>query len=217
MGPTRIEPDSAILCAGCDNPIIGRIVSAMQQRWHPQCFTCGVCNELLEHVSSYEHEGKPYCHLDYHDRFAHKCHHCSTPIVDSRFITLNDEILGERYYHELHFFCSECGDPFLDPSKSSAAGTEFARGEEEGETNAFVIHKGHPYCERCHLRLHKPKCRACKLPIPDVAVSAMGTKWHKECFVCERCSCPFANNLFFPRDGKAFCTECFEHMTDRGV
>lgn len=66
-GPTRIHTNSAILCAGCTNPIIGRIVSAMNQRWHPQCFMCGVCNELLEHVSAYEHEGKPYCHLDYHD------------------------------------------------------------------------------------------------------------------------------------------------------
>jgi hypothetical protein len=28
---------------------------------------CGECGELLEHVSSYEFNGRPYCHLDYHD------------------------------------------------------------------------------------------------------------------------------------------------------
>ena len=28
---------------------------------------CTVCKELLEHVSSYEHNGRPYCHLDYHE------------------------------------------------------------------------------------------------------------------------------------------------------
>jgi hypothetical protein len=39
----------------------------MGSRWHPACFRCTVCNELLEHVSSYEHEGRPYCHLDYHE------------------------------------------------------------------------------------------------------------------------------------------------------
>lgn len=65
--PTRIEASSAILCAGCDHPIIGRIVRAMNHRWHPKCFKCGVCSELLEHVSAYKHDGKPYCHLDYHD------------------------------------------------------------------------------------------------------------------------------------------------------
>ena len=44
-----------------------RIVSAMGSRWYSACFRCTGCNELLEHVSSYEHEGRPYCHLDYHE------------------------------------------------------------------------------------------------------------------------------------------------------
>lgn len=219
-GPTRVHASSAIVCAGCNEAIIGRIVSAMGRRFHPQCFQCGVCGEHLEHVSAFEHDGQPYCHLDYHERFAPKCHHCRTPIVDPRFITLNDEELGQRFYHELHFFCSECGDPFLDPSKSSAPGTQRAEAARRGiedddevdETNAFVIHKGHPYCERCHLKLHKPKCKACRCPIPDIAVGALGGKWHRECFVCERCRAPFANNLFFPLENKAFCVECFEGM-----
>ncbi|CAD6581913.1 MAG: hypothetical protein TREMPRED_003133 [Tremellales sp. Tagirdzhanova-0007] len=197
----QIRSAGAIVCTGCDQPIIGRIVNAMGQRWHPQCFKCDACGGLLEHVSSYEHEGRAYCHLDYHD----------TPIVDARFVTLEDEMLGQRYYHELHFFCSECGDPFLDPSQSSAPGTERTRGDDD-ETNAFVIHKGHPYCERCHLRLHKPKCKACAKPIPDIALNAMGARWHRECFVCANCHYEFANNLFFPKDGKAFCTSCYEDM-----
>lgn len=221
VGLTRVHANSAIVCAGCNEAIIGRIVSAMGKRFHPQCFQCGVCGEHLEHVSAYAHEGQPYCHLDYHERFAPKCHHCRTPIVDPRFITLNDAELGQRFYHELHFFCSECGDPFLDPSKSSAPGTERAEAARHGrlddddevdETNAFVIHKGHPYCERCHLKLHKPKCKACKQPIPDIAVGALGGKWHRECFVCETCRNPFANNLFFPLENKAYCVECFENM-----
>ena len=56
-----------IFCARCDNAIIGRIVSAMDKRWHPECFQCSSCRTLLEHVSSYEHDGKAYCHMDYHD------------------------------------------------------------------------------------------------------------------------------------------------------
>ena len=61
------RPAGGLICGGCDGSIIGRIVSAMGSRWHPACFRCAVCNELLEHVSSYEHEGQPYCHLDYHE------------------------------------------------------------------------------------------------------------------------------------------------------
>ena len=56
-----------LVCGGCGAPIIGRILSAMGVRWHPTCFKCTVCQCLLEHVSSYEHEGRPYCHLDYHE------------------------------------------------------------------------------------------------------------------------------------------------------
>ena len=54
-------------CGGCGGPIMGRIVNAMGARWHPECFRCTTCDMLLEHVSSYEHDGKPYCHLDYHE------------------------------------------------------------------------------------------------------------------------------------------------------
>ena len=56
-----------LLCGGCGGSIIGRTVNAMGVRWHPQCFRCTACDTLLEHVSSYEHQGKPYCHLDYHE------------------------------------------------------------------------------------------------------------------------------------------------------
>ena len=56
-----------LVCGGCGGPIIGRIVNAMGQRWHPGCFKCTMCDELLEHVSSYESGGKAYCHLDYHE------------------------------------------------------------------------------------------------------------------------------------------------------
>ena len=63
----QTRPAGGLICGGCNGSIIGRIVSAMGSRWHPACFRCTVCNELLEHVSSYEHEGQPYCHLDYHE------------------------------------------------------------------------------------------------------------------------------------------------------
>ena len=56
-----------LACGGCGGPIVGRIVNAINVRWHPGCFRCCVCDELLEYVSSFEHDGKPYCHFDYHE------------------------------------------------------------------------------------------------------------------------------------------------------
>ncbi|KZO94178.1 LIM-domain-containing protein [Calocera viscosa TUFC12733] len=205
---------AGLFCAGCGGGITGRIVSAMEKRWHPACFKCEKCGELLEHVSSFEHEGKAYCHLDYHEHFAPRCFHCETPIADSQFITLDDPSLpgGPRTYHELHFFCAECGDPFLDPSKATGAPRTGGgpKGDEEDEVG-FTIWKGHPYCELCHVRLHLPKCKGCKKPIREVepAVEVKRGKWHWSCFVCETCKKPFADGTFFERQDKAFCDGCY--------
>ncbi|KAI6040897.1 hypothetical protein EDC04DRAFT_2566444, partial [Pisolithus marmoratus] len=204
-------------CGGCKGSIVGRIVSAMGIRWHPGCFRCTICNELLEHVSSYEHEGKPYCHLDYHETFAPRCFHCKTAIIDERFITLDDPALGKRTYHEQHFFCSECGDPFLAPSGTTSRSGELSvsgDGDFEDDNVCFTVHKGYPYCEACHVRLRMPKCKSCKRSIRDGmrAVEALGGKWCWECFVCASCEKPFEDPAFFLRDDKPFCEPCFSLM-----
>ncbi|KAI0356105.1 hypothetical protein OH77DRAFT_1424439 [Trametes cingulata] len=209
---------SGLVCGGCGGPIIGRIVSAMDMRWHPGCFRCCVCDELLENLSSYAHEGRPYCHLDYHEKFAPRCYHCQTAIVDERFITLDDPELGKRTYHEQHFFCAECGDPFLPPSspgapsRTFAGDGEFAVGTEDDV--GFTVYRGHPYCEACHVRLRMPKCKKCKKSIRDgmQAVEALGGKWCWECFTCASCNKPFEDPAFFQRDGKPFCERCFSIM-----
>ncbi|KAI0261598.1 hypothetical protein BC834DRAFT_459805 [Gloeopeniophorella convolvens] len=206
-----------LACGGCGGPIVGRIVSAMGVRWHPGCFRCSDCDDLLEYVSSYERDGKPYCHFDYHERFAPRCYHCKTAIVDERFITLDDPELGKRTYHEQHFFCSECGDPFLAPSidRQNAQGvggiTFKGDGEFENDDVGFTVYKGYPYCEACHVRLRSPKCKKCKNIIRDgmQAVEALGGKYHWECFSCTGCDKPFEDPSFFLRDNKPFCERCY--------
>lgn len=160
-------------CGHCSKYIIGPVVQALEQSWHPACFSCNHCGELLEHVAFYEHQGKAYCHFDYHELFSLRCFHCRTPIVDERFIKIEDEELVSaksssnptdadskgatvpvRYYHDLHFFCANCGDPFIDPKvASSTAGSERGkiqvdeRGRVLSGGKAFVVWKGYPYCE----------------------------------------------------------------------
>ncbi|ESK88081.1 adaptor protein [Moniliophthora roreri MCA 2997] len=210
-----------LLCAGCGGAIVGRIVGAMDMKWHPGCFRCCTCNELLEHISSYEGtDGRPYCGLCYYETHAPKCWHCQTPIYDSRFISLDDPALGKRTYHEQHFFCSECGDPFLSPSSASRLNK---RGGEvsfsgdgtysytEDDEVGFTVYKGYPYCEACHVRLRLPKCKRCKKPLrEDVdAIEALGGKWCWECFRCEGCDNPFKDPAFYERGKKAYCEGCF--------
>ncbi|KAK0444935.1 uncharacterized protein EV420DRAFT_1277255 [Desarmillaria tabescens] len=200
-------PRSKLSCAGCRLPIIGRLVTASNSdkggglRWHPECFKCTICSELLEHVSSYERDGKMYCHLDFYETFAPKCSHCHTPIIEEHFISLDDSALGgKRTYHAQHFFCAECG---LGGERSFSADTQ---------TSEFMVYRGYAYCEACHVRLRMPKCSRCKKSIrewDEGAVEAMGRKWCWGCFRCEGCEQPFDEGTFFERDKKAWCETCF--------
>ncbi|KAJ4473709.1 hypothetical protein J3R30DRAFT_711154 [Lentinula aciculospora] len=225
-----------LTCPVCARAIVGRVVGAMGMKWHPDCFRCTICNELLEFQSSYEGIGedgikRPYCHLDYHETFAPKCYHCKTAIVEERFISLNDTALGLRTYHEQHFFCAECGDPFLSPSSAAKHNHErdFGKGtageltfsgdgtfsyDDDDDNVGFTVFKGHPYCEACHVRLRLPKCKRCKRPIRDhmEAVEALGGKWCWECFRCTNCDQPFEDPSFFQRDKKPYCENCFSVM-----
>lgn len=98
--------------------------------------------------------------------------------------------MGTRTYHEQHFFCAECGDPFLAPrdgsTRSSGELNVSGDGVFEDDDVGFTVYKGHPYCEACHVRLRLPKCKRCKKSIRDgaEAVEALGGKWCWECFTC---------------------------------
>ncbi|GAA6023445.1 hypothetical protein JCM8202_002630, partial [Rhodotorula sphaerocarpa] len=132
-------------------------------------------------------------------RFALECHHCHTPIASADYIPIADPALppastyrhtSTRYYHPLHFFCAGCGDPFIDPVQyeSRAAGDDAPL-----EAKPYFVHEGHPYCDRCDVRMWRDKCPGCRkgvreedgfLELPE---EEGGGKWHEGCFRCSLC------------------------------
>lgn len=231
---------AGIVCSApqCGRYIAGRVISATlgggPAYYHPDCFSCSHCNEPLEHVAFYDFEGKPYCHFDYYELWAKRCFHCRTPIVDERFIRVDDpELVGAtggqkahedhtRYYHDLHFFCANCGDPFLDPKAAGA--TTASLGHHGGVMDAgdackpFVVHKGYPYCSPCHDKVHLPKCKGCKGSIrPDEEMlSALKAKWHEACLRCKRCHGSFREDgpgggrMYVNDHGDVYDEDCYK-------
>ncbi|KAG0274047.1 hypothetical protein BGZ95_010142 [Linnemannia exigua] len=167
------------VCASCDEPISGTMITAMGKRWHSDHFVCIVCDLNLEHVQFFHKDGEPYCHFDYHDKFSPKCGHCNTPIENECLTALG------KSWHPGHFFCRECGDPF----------------EEDG----YMVHDGFPYCEKDYLRLFAPKCTGCQDAIQGDFISALKGKWHRDCFGCTVCHIGFDSSSYYVENGKPYC------------
>lgn len=53
---------NAVKCAGCNRPIVDKILNALDQTWHINCFACNVCKKpFTEGEQMYEQDGTPYC------------------------------------------------------------------------------------------------------------------------------------------------------------
>ncbi|KAI9255645.1 hypothetical protein BDA99DRAFT_442045 [Phascolomyces articulosus] len=171
---------TGIGCAGCKKPIAGSIITVGQNKWHVDCFKCKHCKQDLEHVAFYSMDGQPYCALDYHELFSKRCDYCNTPIEDQSI-----EALG-KFYHVGHFFCRGCSKPF-------------------DATSSFMVHDGHPYCEKDYQAKFGHKCMGCGEYIAGEIVGALGGEWHKDCFVCSDCGQSFESVTFYERNNKPFC------------
>ena len=180
-------------CAQCALPIAGRIVSAANQRFHPECFSCHHCGEGLECVAFYPEpdtqrgarldrirrrqtgapvpEGSPSDFDDGDERLRFYCHLDFHEFFSPRCKSCKTPIEGEvvvacgAEWHVGHFFCAQCGDPF------------------DAQT-PFVEKDGYAWCVGCHTNRYSAKCRKCRRPVTDVVVKALGAEWHHDCFVC---------------------------------
>lgn len=64
-------------CASCLNNLErDRVISALGQNWHTDCFRCSVCDNELSHWY-FEKEGLLFCRDDYIQRFGTACQQCN--------------------------------------------------------------------------------------------------------------------------------------------
>lgn len=133
-----------------------------------------------------------YCHLDWHELFAPRCAHCTTPILGDHVVALG------KHWHHGHFFCAECGDPF-------------------GKGATHIEKDGYAWCVGCQTKRTErraPKCKGCRRPVVGNYVQALGGEWHDECFRCATCGGGFDDGQIFPVQRRSddlmvvLCTGC---------
>ena len=216
-----LQNRSTAQCAACALPIAGRIVSAASQRFHPRCFSCHHCSELLECVAFYPEPSTSrsarvariearVIHPEISDsidghtaiddgdaslRFY--CHLDFHELFSPRCRSCKTPIEGEVVlacggeWHKGHFFCAECGDPF-------------------DEKTPFVEKNGYAWCVGCHAGKFNGKCKGCRKVIVEQGIQALGGEWHEGCFRCVvsllegYCTREWETDLWYQECGGAF-------------
>ncbi|KAG9483599.1 hypothetical protein GDO78_009491 [Eleutherodactylus coqui] len=109
------------ICEQCGGQINGGDIAVFASRaghgicWHPQCFVCTICNELLVDLIYFYQDGKIYCGRHHAECLKPRCAACDEQSIDQGQMTYD----GQHWHAtENCFCCAHCkksllGRPFL--------------------------------------------------------------------------------------------------------
>ncbi|XP_031725707.1 testin [Anarrhichthys ocellatus] len=187
-------PQRAFSCHHCQQPMrLGEPAvyaerAGYDKMWHPACFVCCTCKELLVDMIYFWKKGKLYCGRHYGDSEKPRCGGCDELIFSNEYTQAE----GQNW-HLKHFCCFDC-DCIL-----------------AGET--YVMENDKPVCQPCYMKSYAVKCAACQNSVEPEAqrVSYGEYHWHAEphCFKCSGCSKGLVGQRFMAVQGFLFCSvEC---------
>ncbi|KAM9085192.1 LIM and senescent cell antigen-like-containing domain protein 2 isoform 3-T3 [Megaptera novaeangliae] len=177
-------------CRTCGEFIIGRVIKAMNNNWHPGCFRCELCDVELADLGFVKNAGRHLCR-PCHNREKAKglgkyiCQRCHLVIDEQPLMFRNDA------HHPDHFSCTHCGKELTAEAREL---------------------KGELYCLPCHDKMGVPICGACRRPIEGRVVNALGKQWHVEHFVCAKCEKPFLGHRHYEKKGLAYCETHYNQL-----
>ncbi|XP_042195413.1 prickle-like protein 2b isoform X1 [Callorhinchus milii] len=179
------------ICEQCGGQISGGDIAVFASRaghgvcWHPHCFVCATCNELLVDLIYFYQNGKIYCGRHHAERLKPRCAACDEII----FADECTEAEG-RHWHMKHFCCFEC---------------ETVLGGQR-----YIMKEGRPYCCNCFESLYAEYCDTCgeHIGIDQGQMTYDGQHWHatEMCFCCARCKKSLLGRPFLPKQGQIFCS-----------
>ncbi|XP_051176204.1 protein prickle-like isoform X2 [Leptopilina boulardi] len=178
-------------CRECGRAIASGEIAVIATRtgpaalWHPACFVCCVCRQLLVDLIYFWRDGRLYCGRHHAETLKPRCCACDE-------IILADECTEAegRAWHMRHFSCLEC-DRQLGGQR-------------------YVMREGRPYCLHCFDASFAEYCDSCGEPIgvDQGQMSHEGQHWHatESCFCCATCRTSLLGRPFLPRRGAIYCS-----------
>jgi len=97
-------------CCVCSEPILDRILRATGKPYHPQCFTCIVCNLCLDGIPfTVDAANRIHCIDDFHKKFAPRCSVCHDPIMPEPGQEETVRVVAlDRSFHVKCYKCEDC-------------------------------------------------------------------------------------------------------------
>ncbi|KAJ8002733.1 hypothetical protein DPEC_G00162010 [Dallia pectoralis] len=193
-GVHQAGPCGHYTCQHCNLPMRQGEPAVFAERagydklWHPACFVCCTCSELLVDMIYFWKKGRLYCGRHYGDSEKPRCGGCDELIFSNEYTQAEDQ-----NWHLKHFCCFDC-DCVL-----------------AGET--YVMENNKPVCKPCYMKSHAVVCVACQKPVEPEAqrVSYGEFHWHAEpqCFRCSGCAKCLVGVRFMAVQRQLFCSvEC---------
>eukprot|EP00294_Goniomonas_avonlea_P001454 CAMPEP_0114548926 /NCGR_PEP_ID=MMETSP0114-20121206/5249_1 /TAXON_ID=31324 /ORGANISM="Goniomonas sp, Strain m" /LENGTH=309 /DNA_ID=CAMNT_0001733563 /DNA_START=9 /DNA_END=938 /DNA_ORIENTATION=- len=185
-------------CGACDKPIAagGKVMKAMDKRWHPECFKCAKCQQAITGTFGKGGDGLPICGPCL-DEIEEARPENDTCFGCEKLIDPKEKVITamEKRWHPACFVCVKCS--------GGIEGT-FARDD-----------AGKPICATCLEKEEGPTpakkeddlCGGCEKPISGKITRALDRRWHADCFVCQKCTKPIVGN-FMNIGGKPCCSGC---------
>ncbi|XP_070171976.1 uncharacterized protein Tes [Polyergus mexicanus] len=188
-------------CEKCHEDIrIGDVIvtaeKANNASWHPGCFVCSVCNELLVDLVYFYYKNKLYCGRDLAAFLGIvRCFACD------ELIFVREYTVAEGHnYHVKHFCCWDCDMPL--------AGQQ------------YITESDRPLCLPCYQKSYAKTCAACNIVIAadqqGVAIKNLNFHATEACFCCYSCKKNLLNGRMAIKDDKLFCSkDCIAKFLNR--
>nr|XP_050027160.1 prickle planar cell polarity protein 3-B-like isoform X2 [Dermacentor andersoni] len=193
IGYVREALDKTLECHKCGGVLPGGELAVIAPKfgemvaWHPACFVCSSCNELLVDLTYCAKDGRLYCERHYAETLKPRCAACDELVFSGEYTKAMN-----KDWHSSHFCCWQCDDSLTG--------------------QRYVLRDEHPYCVRCYEQVFANSCEECSkaIGIDSKDLSYKEKHWHEACFLCSKCRVSLVDKPFGSKAEKVYCAACYD-------
>ncbi|XP_044598698.1 zinc finger protein 845 isoform X3 [Cotesia glomerata] len=178
-------------CGVCHEPFkygsLAVMASKLGLLYHPACFQCAQCHELLVDLAYCVHDDALYCERHYAERLKPRCAACDELIFSGEYTKAMN-----KDWHSGHFCCWQCDESLTG--------------------QRYVLRDEHPYCIKCYESVFANGCEECNkiIGIDSKDLSYKDKHWHEACFLCNKCRVSLVDKQFGSKVDKIYCGNCYD-------